>query len=95
MEYKGRTVTYDVERFEKMSTVEEQSAIPPEEALEMSKEAKLGTWYSDEYTPYCGAPNCRIMPRTIKHDYGYSCPSCGNMIGHDYRRLKESELNFK
>lgn len=91
----SRKPTIDKEIFDQMSTVKEQSAIPPAKALEMSKEAKMGTWYDDKYTPYCGAPDCRIMPRTIKRPFGYECPSCGNMIGHHYKRLQESPLNFK
>lgn len=91
----AKEITVDKELYDQMSTVEEQSKIPADEALEMAKAAKLGTWYSDNYTPYCGARNCVVMPRTIKEPYGYRCPSCGNMIGHDYKRLKESPLNFK
>lgn len=90
-----KKITVSQKLFDQMSTVEEQSAIPADKALEMAKEAKGGTWYSDKYTPYCGAPKCRIMPRTIKEPYGYRCPTCGNMTGHDYKRLKESPLNYR
>lgn len=33
--------------------------------------------------------------RMISTDYGFKCPSCGNMIGFNLTRLKESPLNKK
>ncbi len=92
---KEKKITVSQELFDQMSTVEAMSLIEPETALQMAKDAKGGTWYSDTYTPYCGARECSVMPRTIKEAYGYRCPSCRNMIGHDYKRLKESPLNYR
>lgn len=83
------------ELFDQMNTVAEMEAVPLEKRLEMSKAAHSGTWYSDDYTPYCGQEIKKCsMPRTVKTSYGFRCPECGNMIGWDFKRLKESPLNL-
>lgn len=36
---------------------------------------------------------CSYNGRMISTDYGFRCPSCGNMIGFNLTRLQESPLN--
>jgi predicted RNA-binding Zn-ribbon protein involved in translation (DUF1610 family) len=74
-----------------METVEFNRNLPAEEKLRRRKAAKGGTWYDDNYTPYCMC--CKEMPRMLNRDYGFECPNCGNMIGHNMERLAESPLN--
>lgn len=54
------------------------------------KEAKGGTWY-DGWRPYCMM--CNRSDRMVSEPYGFKCPQCGNMIGFNLKRLKESPLN--
>ena len=86
----GLIQTKIVDGFE-LETVEYNQSLSPEEKLRRRKEAKGGTWYDDNYTPYCMC--CKQMPRMISRDYGFECPNCGNMIGHNMNRLAESPLN--
>lgn len=88
----GLIQTKIVDGFE-LETVEYNQSLSPEEKLRRRKEAKGGTWYDDNYTPYCMC--CKEMPRMISRDYGFECPNCGNMIGHNMVRLAESPLNKK
>lgn len=74
-----------------LETQEFNERLSPEEKLRRRKEAKGGTWYDDNYTPYCMC--CRLMPRMTNRDYGFECPNCGNKIGHNMNRLAESPLN--
>ena len=74
-----------------LETQEFNESLSPEEKLRRRKEAKGGTWYDDNYTPYCMC--CKKMPRTVSQPYGFKCPNCGNMIGHNMNRLAESPLN--
>ena len=81
--------------YNEMKTVAEMRAVPESERLAIIKEAKGGSWYDDNYTPYCVHYVCKCTsPRSIKTDYGFVCPDCGNMSGWDMKRLKESPLNF-
>ena len=73
-------------------TVAESSALSDDVKLAMLKEAKGGTWY-DDWQPYCGV--CSTMQRMTKHNYGFECQCCKNMIGWDLTRLVESPLNSK
>ena len=73
-----------------MKTIAEMSALPQEEKDRLLRAAKAGTWY-DGWVPYCGT--CSTFNRMDRHDYGFSCASCGNVIGWDLHRLKESRLN--
>lgn len=91
----SKKVTIDIDDFNAMSTVAIQSAIDAKTALSMVKEAKMGTWYDDNWTPYCLADGCSRMPRMVRKEYGFQCGDCKNMIGHDCRRLQESPLNYK
>ena len=77
-----------------MKTIAESEAILPDEQLRMMKIAKGGTWYSDDYLPYCVhfTKQCS-SPRMVKTKYGFRCPDCGDMIGWDFKRLVESPLN--
>ena len=53
-----------------------------------------GTWYSDDYVPYCGQMQVKCSsPRMIRHEYGNKCPECGNEIGLSGLRLTDSPLN--
>ncbi|EKD22601.1 MAG: hypothetical protein ACD_84C00039G0008 [uncultured bacterium] len=76
----------------RMLTVAESSALVPDVKLAMLQNAKPGTWY-DDWKPYCGT--CSTMQRMVKHEYGFRCAGCGNMIGWDLTRLVESPLNDK
>lgn len=55
------------------------------------KEAKGGSWYDDNWQPYCLM--CNTVARMQKRDYGFECHQCGNMTGWDLIRLQESPLN--
>ncbi len=53
-----------------------------------------GTWYDDNYTPYCGQGEVKCSgPRMIRTDYGNKCPECKNEIGLSGLRLTDSPLN--
>lgn len=53
-----------------------------------------GTWYSDDYVPYCGQMQVKCSsPRMVRHEYGNKCPECGNEIGLSGLRLIDSPLN--
>lgn len=53
-----------------------------------------GTWYSDDYVPYCGQMQVKCSsPRMVRHEYGNKCPECGNEIGLSGLRLTDSPLN--
>lgn len=81
--------------YEQMKTIADMEAIPEEERLEMRKRAHIGTWYDDNYVPYCGQEEIRCTnPRMTLTTYGHRCKECGNMTGWDGTRLKESPLNF-
>lgn len=55
-----------------------------------------GTWYDDNYTPYCGQNQIKCSgPRMQLMDYGYKCLECKNEISFSGIRLKESTLNLK
>ncbi len=78
-----------------METVEENIALSDEEKLARLKEAKGGTWY-DDWKPYCvqsHIPCGSRLNRMVKMPYGFRCLYCGNMIGWNGHRLKESPLN--
>lgn len=79
------------EQYDQMRSEAESIAIPDKEKQEMFTEAfgkgkKIG-----EYSPYC--LKCSTMARAIIQPYGFSCRACGNKIGFDGIRLKESPLN--
>lgn len=73
-----------------METIQENIKLSQEEKLRRLKEAKDGTWY-DGWKPFCMM--CSYNDRMISTDYGFRCPSCGNMIGFNLTRLQESPLN--
>lgn len=85
---------------EEMKSVAQMQALPEHEKLRLLKEAKGGTWY-DGWRPYC--IKCNTLGRMTQMEYGFKCegkddwfrrPGCGNMIGWDLKRLKESPLNL-
>lgn len=85
---------------EVMKTKADMQALTEAEKLTMTKQAKSGTWYDDEWQPYCSM--CSTMGRMTKKSYGFECEGkgdhfnrkgCGNIIGFDLTRLKESPLN--
>ena len=80
------------ELYNQMESVQENINLSDEEKLKRLKEANGGTWY-DGWKPYCCT--CSYNGRMISTDYGFKCPSCGNMIGFNLTRLKESPLNKK
>ena len=43
------------------------------------------------WRPYCMM--CNRSDRMVSEPYGFKCPQCGNMIGFNLKRLKESPLN--
>lgn len=75
---------------EEQETVAENEALSDEEKLLRLKEAKGGTW-RDDWKPYC--MKCSYSERMDKKTYGFRCPQCGNKIGWNLKRLKESPLN--
>lgn len=78
-----------------MDSIEDMRRIAPEEALQMTKDAKGSTWYED-WRPYCAqqqVPCNSRLNRMDKTDYGFRCRFCGNVIGFHLKRLKESPLN--
>lgn len=78
------------ELYNQMETVQENINLSDEEKLKRLKEAKGGTWY-DGWQPYCCM--CHYNGRMTPMSYGFCCPCCGNMIGFNLTRLKESPLN--
>ena len=73
-----------------METLKQNIDLPEKEKLRRLKEAKGGTWY-DGWRPYCMM--CNRSDRMVSEPYGFRCPQCGNMIGFNLKRLKESPLN--
>ena len=73
-----------------MLSVQDNISLSNEEKLSRLKEAKSGSWYYN-WQPYC--MTCNTMSRMSKQEYGFKCLCCGNMIGWDLTRLKESPLN--
>lgn len=73
-----------------METIQDNVTLSEEEKLRRVKEAKGETWYED-WKPYCMM--CSYNGRMEKQNYGFRCPSCGNMIGFNLTRLQESPLN--
>lgn len=47
--------------------------------------------WKDGWRPYCMM--CNRSDRMVSEPYGFKCPQCGNMIGFNLKRLKESPLN--
>ncbi len=80
-----------------MKTVNDNQNLSAAEQLESTKLAKGGTWYDDDWRPYCAQTQTTCHSRLIrmqKMPYGFKCNYCGNMIGFDLTRLKESPLNY-
>lgn len=77
-----------------LNTVSDNTQLNHEERLKRLKLAKGGTW-EDGWVPYCVTESipCSNRYRMLKMDYGFRCPGCGNMVGWDLRRLRESPLN--
>lgn len=74
-----------------METLKQNIDLPEKEKLRRLKEAKGGTWY-DGWRPYCMM--CNRSDRMVSEPYGFKCPQCGNMIGFNLKRLKESPLKI-
>ena len=63
--------------------------------LRIRNHEESGTWYSDNYTPYCCQNKVKCSgPRMKLMDYGYKCPECKNEISFIGIRLNESPLNI-
>ena len=73
-----------------MESVLDNTSLSKEEQARRLKKAKMGTWYNG-WRPYC--VHCSFNGRMTPKEYGFECPSCGNMIGFNLNRLKESPLN--
>lgn len=67
------------------------TALSESQVFEILKGAKGGSWYDDNWKPYCLM--CSTIERMGKRDYGFECMCCKNMIGFDLKRLIESPLN--
>ena len=64
--------------------------------LILRKVSHVGTWYSDEYAPYCGQQQVPCsMPRMKIQKWGHQCPNCKNEIGFSGMRLTSSPLNIR
>lgn len=75
---------------QQMETVAENESLSEAEKLERLKLAKGGSWY-DGWKPYCMP--CPGLHRMSPKPYGFECQRCGNMIGFNLTRLRESPLN--
>lgn len=78
-----------------MQTCEDMQKLSEEEKLEMTKNAKGGTW-DPAWRPYClqkQVPCPSGLLRMDRMNFGFRCRRCGNIIGFDLKRLKESPLN--
>ncbi len=72
----------------------ESAALPEDVKLATLKEAKGGSWYDDNWKPYCVRDECTSgLQRMEKHPYGFECKTCKNKIGWDLTRLDDSPLN--
>ncbi len=82
---------------EDLKTCEFMQALSPEQQLEMTKEAKGGSW-DPKWRPYCTQEQVPCSSGRLRMDrmnFGFRCRICGNIIGFDLTRLKESPLNDK
>lgn len=78
-----------------MNTIAYNLSLSEDEKLRQLKEGNLGTWY-DGWRPYCTQSQvpCKSgLHRMDRMPYGFRCAFCGNMIGFNLHRLKESPLN--
>ena len=83
-----------LKKTDSMQTKQYNTNLSEEEKLSLLKEAKGGTWY-DGWRPYCCVPHCNSrLNRMLQESYGFKCQSCGNLIGWNLERLKESPLNL-
>jgi len=46
------------------------------------------------YSPYCGNPNCRTMPRTIFNGSQFYCPSCNYVSKFPKEFIDEYKLKW-
>ena len=76
-----------------METKEYNENLPESTKMSLLMKAKGSTWY-DGWVPYCVhyVKKCS-SPRMIRETYGFRCPDCGNLLGFNLERLKESPLN--
>lgn len=68
-----------------------------EQKVEMTKFAKGPTW-DPTWRPYCvqkQVPCKSGLLRMDRMNFGFRCRVCGNIIGFDLKRLRESPLNEK
>lgn len=79
---------YDIEQLE---TFNNNIELPEHIKHARLESAKGGTWY-DGWKPFC--MTCSTNERMTLQPYGFKCSSCGNMIGWNLTRLKESQLNY-
>lgn len=73
-----------------MKTIKENVSLSEEEKMKRLEEAKGSKLYKG-WKPYCMI--CDYRERMESMPYGFKCPKCGNIIGFDLERLKESPLN--
>lgn len=78
-----------------LKTCDDMRALSKETQDEMTKAACSGTWHP-AWRPYClqvQVPCDAGLLRMDRTDYGFRCRRCGNIIGFDLKRLRESPLN--
>jgi len=47
------------------------------------------------YTPYCGEPDCHIMPRTFFDGEQFNCPLCHWKSEFDEKFIKEYKAKWR
>ena len=73
-----------------MCTISSMEALNDYQKLKMMQKT-YGEDKTLEYRPYCMC--CCSNYKMVKKSYGHLCLLCGNMIGFNGERLKESPLN--
>lgn len=73
-----------------MCTISSMQSLNDYQKLKMVKKT-FGDDKDLNYAPYCMC--CSSGSKMIIKSYGYKCYSCGNIIGFNGERLKESPLN--
>lgn len=68
---------------------EASAMVPDDVRMRRLKLAKGGTWYSDDWRPYCC--KCSTFARMTRMPYGFKCECCKNDIGWDLIRLTDSD----
>jgi hypothetical protein len=91
-------LTEDVNKFicenKNLSIKKENIILNNDVKLFLRIHSHAGSWYSDNYRPYCGQNQVKCSgPRMYAYPYGHKCHECGNEISFCGIRLNESPLN--